>query len=340
MTQGLRGMMSEMATTSELVSLARKLGEAVEGQPENVPDALSRLKEILIGESDAQVVAETVIALGRAWDPKAAQLILDHVRIDHPDTLVRLAVAGALPDGIEGDTDCRDAVIEALITLSSDESSAVRDWACFGLGQVSAASPAAKDALAARLTDSDDDTRCEALLALAKTGDTRAGTALQQRLTGTSDEVTFLLEVRAAAELADPALHPLLLALSQDWAGDDDEFTHVLDFATSRCRPEAKAQALKVERELEARVSSLLAAQDLTATTVGGYPRTALTFHRLEDSTPLIVFDAIWSDEDPWGYPLEREASSFVSSYANDTEVLRSGCRGPLPDGRSGDAGL
>ena len=310
-----------MATTPELVSLARKLGEAVEGQPENVPDALPRLKGILIGESDAQVVAETVIALGRAWDPKAVQLILDHVRVDHPDTDVRLAVAGALPNGIEDDADCRDAVIEALVTLTSDESSSVRDWACFGLGQVSAASRTAKDALAARLTDSDDDTRCEALLALAKTGDSRAGTALQQRLTGAPDDLTFLLELRAAAELAEPILHPLLLQLSQDWAGDvDDEFTHALAFATSRCRPEAKAQALKVERELVARVNSLLAAQDPTATTVGDYPRTALTFHRRADSTPLIVFDAIWRDEDPWAYPLEQEASSFVSSYASDTE--------------------
>lgn len=68
-------------------------------------------------------------------------------------------------------------MIEALITLTSDENSDVRDWACFGLGQMDAASPGARDALAARLTDPDDDTRCEAVLALAKTGDSRAGTA-------------------------------------------------------------------------------------------------------------------------------------------------------------------
>jgi HEAT repeats len=310
-----------MASTSDLISLARELGAALEGQPdENVPDALPRLEGILAGETDARVVAETVVALGQAWEPKAAQLILDHVRVDHPNTEVRLAVAQSLPNGVEDDTPCRDAVIEALITLTGDEDSDVRDWACFGLGQVEAALPQAKDALAARLTDPDDDTRCEALLALAKTGDSRAGTALQRRLVYEPDEVLFRLELLAAAELADPNLHPLLVRLGQEWAGDDDELRPALAFATSRCRPEAKAQATKVERELVARVNTLLAGQGLTATTVGDYPHTALTFHSVEDSTSLIVFDAIWSDEDPWDYPLEQMAGSYVLSYADETE--------------------
>ncbi|MEO8108375.1 MAG: HEAT repeat domain-containing protein, partial [Actinomycetes bacterium] len=183
---------------------------------------------------------------------------------------------------------CRDSVIEALITLTNDENSDVRNWACFGLGQVDAASPEVKDALAARLTDPDD--------------------------------VTFRLELLAAAELADPNLHPLLLRLSQEWAGDDDELMPALAFATSRCHPDAKAQATRVERELVARVNTLLAAQGLTATTVGDYPRTALTFHGVEDSTPLIVFDAIWRDEDPWDYPLEQMAGSYVLSHEDETE--------------------
>jgi len=308
-----------MAKTSYLISLARELGAAVEGKPENVLGALPRLAGILAAETDAQVVIETVAALGQAWDEQAAQLILDNVRLDHPNAGVRVAVAQSLPNGLEEDSPMRDAVIEALITLSRDESSDVRNWACFGLGQVEAASPEAKDALAAMLTDPHDDTRCEALLALAKTGDSRAGTALQQRLVSDPD-VLFRLELLAAAELADPNLHPLLLRLSQEWAGDDDEFTPALAFATSRCRPEAKAQATKVEGELVVRVNTLLAAQSVTATTVGDYPRTALTFHSVENLTSLIVFDAIWSDEDPWAYPLEQMAQSYVFSYANETE--------------------
>ena len=129
----------------------------------------------------------------------------------------------------------------------------------------------------------------------------------------------YLPEVLAAAELADPTRHPLLLELSQEWEGDDDEFTPILALATSRCRPDSKAQALMVERELLARVNTLLAAQGLTATTVGNYPRTALTFHRVKDKTPPVVTDAIWWNEDPWAYPLEQMAQSYVLTYVADT---------------------
>ena len=130
-----------------------------------------------------------MLALGQAWDQQAAQLILDHVRIDHPNTDVRLAVAQSLPCGVgDDDSPLRDAVIEALITLTGDEESEVRNFACFGLGQVDAASPAAKDALAARLGDSDDDTHCETLFALAKTGDSRAVASLKLRLVPSDDE--------------------------------------------------------------------------------------------------------------------------------------------------------
>ena len=308
--------------TSDLISLARELGAQLEGEPDRKSsEALARLEGILTSEPDSQVVAETVTALGRAWDPQAAQLILDYVRVDHPDTVVRLAVAQCLSHGIEEDTPCRDTVVEALIALASDENSDVRNWACFGLGQVDATSPEVKDALAARLTDPDDDTRCEALLALAKTGDARARTALRERLVFDPDDVVFRLELLAAAELADPNLHPLLLGLGEEWAGDDDELLPVLAFATSRCHPGAKAQAAKVERELVARARALIAAQGLTATAVGDYPHTSLTFHGTEDSAPLVVFNAIWSDCDPWDYPVEQAAQSYVYSYKGDTEA-------------------
>jgi len=286
-----------MATPSELVALARELGASVEGKPENVPDALPRLSEILASETESQVVAATVNALGQACDQQAAELILNLVRVDHPNADVRLAIAMAVPNGVEGDSPCRDAVIEALITLSRDDSSDVRDWACFGLGQKEASSPAAKDALAARIADSDDDTRCEALLALAKTGDPRVLPALQQRFSGDFDDL-YRLEVDAAAELADPELYPFLVRVSQAWAGDDDEFTPDLAFAMSRCHPQAGAQAHSVELELVARVNILLAEQSLTVTSVGSYPDTALTLHGTQDPTPPVILDEIWDDEE------------------------------------------
>jgi HEAT repeat protein len=310
-----------MATTSDRLTCARNLAEAVNGQPENVADALPQLSEILASETDAEVITEAVVALGFAGDPRAVQLILDHVRVDHPDAGVRLAVARALPGGFERDNPIRDAVIEALITLTADENWEVRDWACLGLGLVDAESPEARDALAARLTDLEGDIRHEALWALALTGDSRALAVLQERLAGGLEGPgLYLHDLRAAVELADPTLHPMLLQLGQEWEGDDDEFTPLLALATIRSRPEARAQALMVERELVARVNILLATQGLTAKTVGEYPRTELTFHSIEDKTPPTLTDPIWRDEHSWDYPIEQMAQSYVLTYANETE--------------------
>ena len=307
-----------MSSTADLISLANELGDALNGESvENVPGALPRLAEMLEHETDAEVIAATVDALGYAWDPEAAHIVLDHVAIDHPDADVRLAVAQSLPCGIDADGPVRDAVIEALVALTSDGETAVRDWACFGLGQVNATTPAAIEALAARLDDGDDDTRCEALLALAQTDDDRATTNLRRRLTLT-DEMVCLLEIRAAAELADPQLYPLLESLSNEWAGDDDEFTTALAHATSRCRPEAKAQAAMVERALLARVGTLLTGQPITAVLVGKYPRTALSFQPIDNASTPPAHGAIWPDQDPWNYPLEQEAQSLVMTYALD----------------------
>lgn len=97
-------------------------------------------------------------------------------------------------------------------------------------------------------------------------------------------------------------------------------FTPLLALATFRCRPEAKAQALIVERELVARVNALLAIQGLTAKTVGEYPRTQLTFHSNDDKTPPIQTDSIWRDEQPWAYNVEQMAQSYVLTYASETE--------------------
>ena len=75
-----------------------------------------------------------------------------------------------------------------------------------------------------------------------------------------------------------------------------------------------------MERELVARISTLLAGQGLTATTVGDYSHTEMAFHNVNDKTPPVVTDAIWESENPWAYPLEQMAQSYVLTYANDTE--------------------
>ena len=65
--------------------------------------------------------------------------------------------------------------LAALIELSADEASGVRDWATFALGTLAEDDgDALRDALAARLDDPDEDTRLEAVHGLALRGDARA----------------------------------------------------------------------------------------------------------------------------------------------------------------------
>ncbi|OYV95779.1 MAG: hypothetical protein B7Z73_01935 [Planctomycetia bacterium 21-64-5] len=90
------------------------------------------------------------------------------------------------------------AAIECLIRLSRDSDSDVRDWATFGLGsQCDLDTPQIRDALAARLDDTDDDTRHEAIVGLARRQDRRAIAAVGRELS--SDCVSSL--VLEAADL-------------------------------------------------------------------------------------------------------------------------------------------
>ena len=41
---------------------------------------------------------------------------------------------------------------------------------------------------------------------------------------------------------------------------------------------------------------------------------------KVEDKAPPVVTDAIWWNQDPWAYPLEEMAQSYVLTYANETE--------------------
>ena len=76
-------------------------------------------------------------------------------------------------DALAGRDDER--VFDALVELTGDPEPGIRDWATFALGTLSPENtPTLRDALAARLDDSDDSTRIEAVHGLALRGDTRA----------------------------------------------------------------------------------------------------------------------------------------------------------------------
>jgi hypothetical protein len=301
-----------MPTSSEYVSLAQQLGQAMQEHPETLTEALPRLEAVLAETQDSAVLAAVLEALDFAADRRALAVILEHFDRNHGEPDVRLAIARALP--FVGPEPVSRRVLEALISLSRDDDPRVRDWACFGLGQLEADTPSVRDALADRLDDPHDDTRCEALLALARTGDRRARDLLLTVLSGDSDSV-WALQIQAATALADPVLHPALEQLSVTWADDEDAFTELLATALKRCHPAAAARAAVVEQELLARVNEVLPEAGADAELVGAYPRTSLQINHSGDGNAVLAWDGVWDGEEPWSLPLEQIAQSFNFSY-------------------------
>lgn len=299
------------------VDEARRLGEVVNGHPEHVEQTLARLVTILNTTKDPRVVQAAVEALGHAWHPLATVAVLEHVRPDHGDPGVRLALARALPAGIDVPGQLRERAINALSVLTADTHARVRDWAAFGLGQLEAECPPARQALAAMLADPDPDARCEALLALAATGDQRALTAVHQRLQ--AGDQLWRLELEAAATLAAPQLHPALQRLAARWAGQRDDFTETLSLALARCAPGAAAMARQVEDDIVQRVRALVG-EAVRVELEGGYPRTALTVSGHRDATGHgnDLHLPLWAEgERPQGYRVQDVVSAVRAALAH-----------------------
>jgi methionyl-tRNA formyltransferase len=118
-------------------------------------------------EQDPEVLATIGIAFANLGAPYGTETLLRLRRYE--DARVREGAA----DALAGRDDER--VFEALVDLTADPEPAIRDWATFALGTLSPQdTPTLRDALAARLGDSDDSTRIEAVHGLALRGDTRA----------------------------------------------------------------------------------------------------------------------------------------------------------------------
>ena len=95
------------------------------------------------------------------------------------DAEVRLAVANGLGLG------AREAGVETLVLLTRDVDDAVRDWATFVLGQfVEGDTAEIREALRARLADSFEDVRLEAIWGLARRRDPEGLAILRARLAG------------------------------------------------------------------------------------------------------------------------------------------------------------
>jgi len=150
----------------------------------------------LVSDSDPSVLNAALVALGHRQFRGSLDSVLSLA--GHASADVRIGVVHALCGN-----ETLDAVA-ALIQLSRDVDSDVRNWATFNLGsQVEVDTPQLRAALLARTKDVHDETRAEALVGLAKRGDRAVLAPLLAELQ--SDSVGTLA-VEAARELGAPEL--------------------------------------------------------------------------------------------------------------------------------------
>jgi HEAT repeat protein len=188
-------------------------------------ERLVALLEMLDGEADEDVLVAACTGLGHLYDPTAHGALIQLK--NHPDEDVR----GAVVFGLSGELD--ETSISALVELSEDEDNYVRDWATFRLGSKDELNvPDIPEALAARLDDLHEGTRCEAIVGLARRKDTRALEPLIIELESIKDGTTYNLQLllEAATELADRKLCASLLRLRNEGMEDSS-----LDEALAEC---------------------------------------------------------------------------------------------------------
>lgn len=167
-----------VALTSSEDPRERARGADILGQlgvPEHsFPDrCIEVVTELLERDAHPLVLSSAAVALGHL-DGKTEPL-LRHV--GHADCNVRYGVAWAL--GGRWDPEA----VAALIRLTEDEDSDVRDWATFGLGAIGQVnSPEVREALFRRLDDEDCDTQFEAVCGLARCRDGRVAVPLRDAL--------------------------------------------------------------------------------------------------------------------------------------------------------------
>ena len=227
----------------------RTLGANILGQlgvPERTfpRECSSTLLGMLDGEEDADVLHAIFVAIGHLGEADAIEPACQYKK--HPSSEVRHGVVLALTGHDH------ERAIEALIELSGDEESDVRDWATFALGQqIDLDTPAIRQALAERLNDTDYDTRCEAIMGLAKRKDRRVIPIISKELA--SDSIGCLV-VEAAALFPDSQFLPQLtairdIALRELPDGSDpslhrwmiDKVNVAIDACSSREQPESKS---------------------------------------------------------------------------------------------------
>lgn len=182
----------------------------------------------LLTDSEANVVASAAFSLGHRQDAVAIPELIK--LIQHSNQRVRLGITF----GLCGHEDQR--AIEALITLSGDNDEEVRNWATFGLGtQIDTKSEAINAALLARLTETNQEIRGEALVGLARRSHPITTKELINELN--SEEINMLI-LEAAELCADSRLYPILLEWKNTMEKDTAYFEKQLNRALEACNPD------------------------------------------------------------------------------------------------------
>jgi len=196
------------------------------------------LRNEITTTDDPGVLRSVLTAFSHMKDPRAIPLGLE--LIGHKSADVRFGVVQALM----GHED--EAAIAGLIRLSSDDDSDVRDWATFALGQmIDTDSAPIRSALHARLDDTVDDVKNEAIEGLASRGDRTVLPVLIREL-----EVQLAEPLLAAAcHFADPTLCPALAIAGKQASEAKALGERLAGFWESRWRDAAIACSCPVNEE-------------------------------------------------------------------------------------------
>lgn len=179
-------------------------------------EAMRPIVEVLLVDGDADVQVAAIRAFGllchspRTDDENSR--LLGFATAENEE--VRWGILGAILHAREP-TD-----IALLIRLSSDQSTRIRDWATCSLGTLCGMdSPQIRDALVARLSDEDADTRAEAMRGLALREDRRAVEAIAREIA--AGDVSSLT-IEAAGLMPDKSFLPGLEAMRAAMPDDED----------------------------------------------------------------------------------------------------------------------
>jgi len=220
-----------VALTESATAKQRALGVLVLMRTPGItylPEAIQAIKKCAARETDDTVVAALAYAL-RHLNVHDRATFLRRVK-GSADPATRFAIAYSLAD-------LNDKVaIETKIALSTDQDDDVRDWATFnlhlGLDGEMRKRQEIRDAFFARLSDSHEETRYEAIVGLAICKDERV---LPILIAALNEKDVWDLAIEAAKELSHPSLLPALAKLRTWWG--DGKRPDLLDQAIDCCKP-------------------------------------------------------------------------------------------------------